>query len=116
MAKSVGLRTARFSLCRLHALALRSLSGEFCFVGSFLELTARETSGFSGSSSLLLSVAHGWVWRRAPPGTRASDPRLSSLSLLLWCLPMVFGGACGAPVRVGFVSLAVVPMAVHGSS
>lgn len=34
---------------------------------------------------------------------------LSSLSLLLWCPSMVFGGTCGAPVRVGFVSLAVAP-------
>ena len=74
MVKSVGLRTARSSSCRLHALAPRSLSGEFCFVGSFLGLTASDSSGCSGSSSLLLSVACGWVRRHALQGSRASDP------------------------------------------
>ncbi|KAG2248926.1 hypothetical protein Bca52824_088554 [Brassica carinata] len=101
MVKSVGLRTARSSSCRLHALAPRSLSGEFCFVGSFLGLTASDSSGCSGSSSLLLSVACGWSFRSW----------LSSLSLLLWCPLMVFGGA---HVRVGFVSLAVAPVAARG--
>ncbi|KAL0688072.1 hypothetical protein Bca4012_087749 [Brassica carinata] len=100
MVKSVGLRTARSSSCRLHALAPRSLSGEFCFVGSFLGLTASDSSGCSGSSSLLLSVACGWVRRHA-----------LHLSLLLWCPLMVFGGA---HVRVGFVSLAVAPVAARG--
>lgn len=107
---------ARSSSCRFHTLAPRSLSGEFCFVGSLLGLTACESSGCSGSSSFLLSVARGWVRRCAQPGSRASDPRLLRLSLLLWCPPMVFGGACGAHVRVGFVSLAVAPVAARGSS
>lgn len=106
----VGLRTARSLSWWLHAFAPRSLSGEFCFVGSLLGLTAHESSGCSGSSRLFLSVASGWAKRRALLGSRASDPRdLKSLSLLLWCPPMVFGGTCGAPMRVGFVYLAVAP-------
>ena len=84
MAKTVGLRTARSLSWWLHALAPRSPSGELCFVGSLLGLTAHESSGCSGSSRLFLSVARGWDQRHALLGSRASDPwALKSLSSAL---------------------------------